>query len=192
VIVQFHSLRLLVSFVLKDAFSWNVSGRPPVVTTDMTYATWRRRRNLACVGPTHTRTHTHIYIISEDKARVDFNASKSLVERADSVVEILDISRTRLLIDALEAELEALAADEGFRRRLSDAYYDDRVDYDTVEAILGREDAMRMKLLRASIDRTPAIPQLEDELPSDDAFYDGELSEWTESESSESDDESHA
>ncbi|MFC7325972.1 hypothetical protein ACFQMF_15505 [Halorubrum rutilum] len=130
--------------------------------------------------------------MAEEKARVDFNAPKSLVERADSVVEILDISRTRLLIDALEDELEELANDEEFRRRLSDAYYDGQVDYDTVEAILGREEAMRLKLLRESIDRTPAIPTLKDGLPSDDAFYDGEISEWTESNSADSDDESRA
>ena len=126
----------------------------------------------------------------EEKTRVDFNAPKSLINRADSVAEILDISRTRLLIDALKDELEALAADEEFCRRLSDAYYDGRVDYDTVEAILGREEAMRMKLLRASIDRTPAIPQLKNDLPSDDAFYDDEISEWTGSDSSEPDHES--
>jgi hypothetical protein len=130
--------------------------------------------------------------MAEEKTRVDFNAPKSLVERADGVVDVLDISRTRLLIDALEDELEALANDEEFRRRLSDAYYDGRIDYDTVEAILGREEAMRIKLLRASIDRTPATPKLEDDLPSDDAFYDGEMSEWTGSDSSEPDDESHA
>ena len=130
--------------------------------------------------------------MAEEKTRVDFNAPKSLVERADSVIEILDISRTRLLIDALEDELEALANDEEFCRRLSDAYYDDRVDYDTVEAILGREEAMRIELLRKSIDRTPVEPQLTDDLPSDDAFYDGTVPEWTDSESSESDDESHA
>jgi len=57
-------------------------------------------------------------------------------------------SRTRLLIDALEDELEELATDEEFRRRLSDAYYDGRIGYDTVEAVLGREEALRMKLLR--------------------------------------------
>jgi len=131
--------------------------------------------------------------MAEEKTRVDFNAPKSLIERADSVVEILDISRTRLLIDALEDELEELANDEEFRRRLSDAYYDDRVDYDTVEAILGREEAMRLKLLRSSIDRTPSEPQLADSLPSDDAFYDDEVPEWTDSSSSESsDDESRA
>jgi len=98
------------------------------------------------------------------KTRVDFNAPRSLVERADSVVEILDISRTRLLIDALEDELEELATDEEFRRRLSDAYYDGRIGYDTVEAVLGREEALRMKLLRESIDRTPPEPHLEDGL----------------------------
>lgn len=131
--------------------------------------------------------------MAEEKTRVDFNAPKSLIERADSVVELLDISRTRLLIDALEDELEELANDEEFRRRLSDAYYDGRVDYDTVETILGREEALRMKLLRESVDRTPAEPRLEDGLPSNDAFYDGDIPEWTDSASSEpSDDESHA
>jgi hypothetical protein len=130
--------------------------------------------------------------MTEEKTRVDFNAPKSLVERADSAIEILDISRTRLLIDALEAELEELVNDEEFQRRLSDAYYDGRVEYDTVEAILGREEALRLKLLRESIDRTPAIPTLEDGLPSDDAFYDGEISEWTDSNSADSDDESRA
>ncbi|WP_440992304.1 hypothetical protein [Haloarchaeobius baliensis] len=121
--------------------------------------------------------------MAEEKTRVDFNAPKSLVERADSVVGILDISRTRLLIDALEDELEELANNTEFRRRLSDAYYDGRVDYETVEAILGREEAMRMKLLRSSIDRTPAEPRLRDGLPSDESFYDGDVPEWTDEES---------
>ena len=131
--------------------------------------------------------------MAEEKTRVDFNAPKSLVERADSVVEILDISRTRLLIDALEDELEELAADKEFRRRLSDAYYDGRIGYDTVEAALGREEALRLKLLRESIDRTPAEPHLDDSLPSGDVFYDGEIPEWTDSQSPDpSDDESRA
>ncbi|MBX0296698.1 hypothetical protein [Haloarcula nitratireducens] len=123
--------------------------------------------------------------MSGEKTRVDFNAPKSLVERADSVVEILDISRTRLLITALEDELDALANDKEFYRRLSDAYYEERIDHETVEAILGREEAMRMKLLRASIDRTPPGPQLEDDLPDDEVFYDGDVPEWTGSDQSE-------
>jgi predicted transcriptional regulator len=131
--------------------------------------------------------------MAEEKTRVDFNAPKSLVERADSVADVLDISRTHLLIDALEDELEALANDTAFRRRLSDAYYDGRVDYDTVEAILGREEALRLKLLRSSIDRAPAEPQLNDDLPSDESFYDGEVPEWMDSDSPEpADDDPYA
>jgi hypothetical protein len=132
-------------------------------------------------------------LMTEERTRVDFNAPKPLIERADSVGEILGISRTRLLIDALEDKLAALADDEEFRQRLNRAYYDGRVDGDTVEAILGREEAMRLKLLRESIDQTLIIPQIEGDLPSDDAFYDGEISEWTDSSSSNSSDgESHS
>ena len=128
--------------------------------------------------------------MAEEKTRVDFNAPKSLVKRADSVSEVLDISRTRLLIEALEDELEELANDEAFRRRLGDAYYDGRVEFDTVEAVLGREEAMRLQLLEASIDRTPPEPRLEDGLPSDDSFYEGEMPEWTDGRGSSSEDES--
>jgi hypothetical protein len=131
--------------------------------------------------------------MADQKTRVDFNAPTSLIERADSVVDVLDISRTRLLIDALEDELETIANDAEFRRRLSDAYYDGRVDYDTVEAVLGREEALRMKLLRESIDRTPPEPHLEDDLPSDEEFYDGEVPEWSDAASADAvDDDSQA
>jgi len=120
----------------------------------------------------------------EEKTRVDFNAPASLVERADRVVDVLDISRTRLLIEALEDQLEENADDEEFRRRLDDAYDDDRVDFETVESILGREEAMRMKLLKESIDREPPEPTLADDLPIDEEFYDGLVPEWTPDEES--------
>jgi len=120
-----------------------------------------------------------------EKTRVEFDAPTSLIERVDTVSEVLDIPRIRLLIDALENKLDELANEETFRRRLSDAYYDGRTDYDTVETILGREEAMRLKLLRASIDQTFAIPELKDDPPSDDTFYDGEVTEWNASSSSE-------
>jgi len=126
--------------------------------------------------------------MTREKTQVEFDAPKSLVERIDTVAEVLDIPRTRLLIDALENKLDELANEETVRRRLSNAYYDDRTDYDTVETILGREEAMRLKHLRASIDQTSAIPELRDDLPSDDTFYDGEVVEWSASSSSESSD----
>ena len=71
-------------------------------------------------------------MVTEERVRVDYNAAKSLVERVGSVVEILGTSRDRFLLNTLEDKLEELANDEEFRRRLSDAYNDGRIDYETV------------------------------------------------------------
>jgi hypothetical protein len=126
--------------------------------------------------------------MTEEKTRVDFNAPASIVERADNVAELLDISRTRLLIDALQDELDELVNEEGFRSHLRDAYYDERIDFQTVKSVLGQEEAMRMKLLRASIDREPPEPQLKAELPTDDEFYDGEVPVWRSDEPADNED----
>ena len=126
--------------------------------------------------------------MAEEKTRVDFNAPASIVERADIVAELLDISRTRLLIDALQDELDELVNDEGFRSHLRDAYYDEQIGFQTVKSMLGQEEAMRMKLLRASIDRDPPEPQLKAELPSNDEFYDGEVPVWRSDEAADNDD----
>ena len=116
---------------------------------------------------------------AEEKTRVDFNAPTALVERADEIAAVLDTSRTQLLVDALRDELDELANDEGFRRELSQAYYDGRIGFETVEAVLGTEDALRLKLLRESIDRDPPEPQLDRDLPSQDEFYDEAVPQWT-------------
>ncbi len=117
--------------------------------------------------------------MSEEKTRVDFNAPTSLVEQADAVADLLGVSRTQLLIEALRDELDGLATDDSFRRLIGDAYYSGEIDFDTVESILGTETAMRMQLLRASIDRDPPEPQIErDRLPAEE-FYEGEVPEWT-------------
>ena len=115
----------------------------------------------------------------EEKKRVDFNAPISLVERADSIAEVLDRTRTDFLISALEDEIEKLKQDERFRQKIKNAYYNNRIDHDVVEDILGYEEAMRLKLLRDSIDRNTTEPHPEDSPPSDEEFYDGEMPAWT-------------
>jgi len=71
---------------------------------------------------------------------------------------------------------------------LSNAYYDGRTDYDTIETILGCEEAMRLKLLSAAIDQTSAIPEFKHDLPTDNTFYNGEVAKWMASSWSESSD----
>jgi len=122
-------------------------------------------------------------MVAEDKTRVDFNAPSSLVERADTIADLRGVSRTQLLTEALQSEIEELAGDRAFRRRLAAAYYAEEVGFDVVESMLGTEAAMRMKLLRESLDREPPEPQLEGSLPTDEAFYHGEVPEWTPEES---------
>ncbi|MFC6721561.1 hypothetical protein [Halobacteriaceae bacterium SHR40] len=116
--------------------------------------------------------------MSKEKTRVDFNAPTSLVERADTIASLLDISRTQLLIDALEDEIDELTGDESFQQRLREAYYTDSIEFEVVESILGTEEAMRMKLLRSSLDRDPPEPELDGTLPTDAEFYDGEKPVW--------------
>lgn len=127
----------------------------------------------------------------EEKTRIDFNAPTSLVDQVDAVAELLDTSRTRILVDALRNELEDLVHEEEVRRLIADAFYAGDVGFDTVESVLGTEAALRMKLLRESIDREPPEPELADRPPAED-FYDGSLPEWTPSEEPEDDSESLA
>jgi hypothetical protein len=116
---------------------------------------------------------------ADEKTRVDFNAPASLVDRADAVADLDGESRTQLLIEALRSELDERTDDESFRRRLREAYYDDEVEFSVVESVLGTEDAMRLQLLKRSLDREPPEPAVAESPPSDAAFYDGEVPTWT-------------
>jgi len=117
--------------------------------------------------------------MAERKTRVDFNAPKSLIKRADAVAELLNISRTQLLIEALRGELDARLSDERFQQTLKQTYYDNRIEFETAETMLGTEKALQLKLLRESLDRDAPEPPLEGELPTQEEFYDGDLPKWT-------------
>lgn len=127
--------------------------------------------------------------MAEDTTRIDFNAPTTLVERVDAVAELLDTTRTRILIDALREELEELTQADEVRGVIAEAFYDGRIGFDTLEAVLGTEEALRMKLLRDSIDRAPPEPVVES-IPDAEDFYEGPIPEWTPNEERE-DAESH-
>lgn len=117
--------------------------------------------------------------MSEGKILVDFNAPETLVERADALADLLSVSRTQLIIDALSEKMSDVVSDEEIKRTVRDAYYHGRIDFETVDVLLGTEEAMRMKLLRASLDREPPDPQGDVTLPSAEEFYEGEILDWT-------------
>lgn len=117
---------------------------------------------------------------------MDFNAPESLVREADAVADLLDTSRTNLLVDGLRRQLEEVVRDEGFQRRLRDAFFRGQVSAETVATVLGTEEATRLELLREELGRELPVPEDAD-VPSADAFYEDEPATWTPDEASEDD-----
>lgn len=117
--------------------------------------------------------------MSEDRSRVDFNAPTRLVEEADAVADLLNTSRTALLVEGLQRRLAEIVSEESFQRRVREAYYDGEIDGETLAALLGREEAHRVGLLRESLARESRLPTAEDvSIPDAEALYEGELPTW--------------
>lgn len=98
-------------------------------------------------------------MVPEEKTRVDFNAPSSLVAQADVIAELLDTSRTQLLIEALRDEITDLITDEDFKRRVNQAYFSGQIDIEVLESVLGPEEASQMRLLHESVGRDPPEPR---------------------------------
>ncbi len=62
---------------------------------------------------------------------------------------------------------------------VTDAYYAGRLDFATVAAVVGTEQAMRMRFLENIINRDLPLPSGKNvALSSDEAFYDGKVPTW--------------
>lgn len=117
-------------------------------------------------------------MVPEEKTRVDFNAPSSLVAQADVIAELLNTSRTQLLIEALRDEIADLTTDEDFKRQVKQAYYSGQIDIEVLKSVLGPEEASRVRLLHESVARDPPEPQTDVEPVASSEFYDGEIPSW--------------
>lgn len=117
-------------------------------------------------------------MVSEEKTRVDFNAPSSLVEQTDFIADLLNTSRTQLLIEALRDEIAALTSDEDFKRQVKQAYYSGQINIQVLESVLGTEEASRVRLLQESVARDPPEPRRDVEPIAASEFYDEEVPSW--------------
>lgn len=117
--------------------------------------------------------------MSADKKRVDFNAPAHLVQQADAIAQVLDRSRTDILIEALREKVTEAANDREVKAELRRAYYEGTLSEEIVEAVLGKEEATRMRLLREGLSREPPAPNPSAEPVPAAEFFDGEIPEWT-------------
>ncbi|CCQ33711.1 hypothetical protein HLRTI_001204 [Halorhabdus tiamatea SARL4B] len=109
-----------------------------------------------------------------DHKRVHFLSPEDLVERADALAEIMDTDRTDVINEALQEFLDERTDDEDFQQRVAEAYYDDRIDRDLVEALVGAERARTFELLKADLESDPLdVPEPDESVD----IYDGETVE---------------
>ncbi|MCX2819775.1 hypothetical protein EGH25_10485 [Haladaptatus sp. F3-133] len=87
-----------------------------------------------------------------EKKRVQFRAPRSLVDRADSLAEVLDTDRTDVLIDALRDYLREAAHDDKVKQEIADAYYDDRITFDELADLVGHEEAANFRVLKKQLE----------------------------------------
>lgn len=83
--------------------------------------------------------------------RVHFRAPERLVEQADALAVAEDKNRTDVLVDALRDYLAEASNEERVRQAIADAYYEDRLTFDQVEAIVGRETAQNFRVLKRQL-----------------------------------------
>jgi len=105
------------------------------------------------------------------RKRVHFLSPEELVKQADALADIEGKDRTDVIIEALQEYLQEHRQNEQFREHVAEAYYDDRIEYDLVEALVGTERARTFQLLKRDLESDPLdIPE-----PDKDAdVYDGE------------------
>ena len=93
------------------------------------------------------------------RTRVHFRAPEQLIEQADALAIAEDKNRTDVLVEALREYLANASDEERVRQAIANAYYEGRLEFDQVKAIVGVETAQNVRVLKT---------QLTDERISDD------------------------
>ncbi|MFB6179979.1 MAG: hypothetical protein ABEI77_09680, partial [Halorientalis sp.] len=106
-----------------------------------------------------------------EKRRVHFLGPDRVIEKADALADVLDKDRTDIIVEALQEYIAEKTSDEQFERMVADLYYEDRLDFETVATLVGRDTAQRFRLLKRDlVDEPLDIPAPNTEVD----VYDGE------------------
>ncbi|WP_135827822.1 hypothetical protein [Halorussus halobius] len=97
--------------------------------------------------------------MSADKRRVQFRAPSRLIERADSLADVLGSDRTDILTTALREYLRDAAHDDEVKQEIAGAYYDDEISFEQLKSLVGTEEAANFRVLKRQLDE-----ELTDEL----------------------------
>ncbi len=85
--------------------------------------------------------------------RVNFRLPEELVEKADVAAEVTHRNRTEILKEALQAYFEEVEDNEKFKEAVVELYLDDRIEFETLRAFIGRQDAEAVRTSKTILDQ---------------------------------------
>lgn len=83
--------------------------------------------------------------------RVHFRAPEGLIEQADVLAVAEEKNRTDILIEALREYLAEAGDEERSKQAIANAYYEDRLGFEQVKAIVGMESAQNFRVLKRQL-----------------------------------------
>lgn len=83
--------------------------------------------------------------------RVHFRAPERLIEQADALAVAEDKNRTDVLVDALREYLAEASDEERVQQAIANAYYEERLSFEQVTAIVGTETAQNFRVLKRQL-----------------------------------------
>ncbi|THE63256.1 hypothetical protein D8Y22_19015 [Salinadaptatus halalkaliphilus] len=83
--------------------------------------------------------------------RVHFRAPERLIEQADALAIAEDKNRTDVLVEALREYLANASDEAPVQQAIANAYYEDRLEYEQVKAIVGVETAQNFRVLKGQL-----------------------------------------
>lgn len=84
--------------------------------------------------------------------RVNFRIPEELLEKADAAAEVTHRNRTELVVAALQTYLDEIEDEEEYKASLVERYLDDDMEYELLEAVLGRQDAAAVRTSKALLE----------------------------------------
>jgi len=86
------------------------------------------------------------------KTRVNFRLPEELIEKADLAAEVSHKNRTEIVVEALREYLDEMEDQEQFREAVVELYLDDRIGFEVLKSVIGRQDAESVRASKTLLD----------------------------------------
>lgn len=85
--------------------------------------------------------------------KVNFRLPDELIEKADVAAEVSHKNRTEILKEALQKYLQEVENEEEFKEAVVELYLDDEIEFETLKAFIGRQDAESVRASKTLLEQ---------------------------------------